>query len=231
VKMAVENAGHGGLGGANGQGGSAAAKSQRRHLRDILVDGFVRSAARQFVVSKLLRELDPKIPFWTGSFGIALFRIGRNSEALPYLLQVYPETAAEPYLIEVRLARAYEAMGRFEEADVWYRKAINSSPDTTVVWVNYGIFLAQRERLNEAHDILQQGLQAKGDVDEVYLNLGMCKRTLGDLDGAQRCFSSAIAITPNYPEAVCELEGVTMAIRIRDEFAAIVQDARKATTN
>ncbi len=99
------------------------------------------------------------------------------------------------------------------------------APSKTAPWVMLGGFLARRQRFQEACEILEQGLKAEGDVDEVYYNLGLNKRTLGDVEGAKKCFQAALAISPDYTKAQESLRDITETQRIINEFAAEVERA------
>jgi len=58
-----------------------------------------------------------------------------------------------------------------------------------------------QEKFDEAIKILLKGLKAQGDRDEVYLNLGLIKRSQRQYGKARSYLLKALAITPNYPSA------------------------------
>jgi tetratricopeptide (TPR) repeat protein len=101
--------------------------------------------------------------------------------------------------------------------------ATETNPASTGPWVMLGGFLANRQRFREACEILERGLNAEGDRDEVYYNLGLNKRTLGDLEGARECFQAALRITPDYSAVQSSLSDINEAIQLRDEFGPQVE--------
>lgn len=145
--------------------------------------------------------------------------VGLFSEAERLLLEIHP-LYEKKALVETRLG---EKTGRFAEAEVWFRKAVETDPDTTMTWVYLGAFLARAERVQEACDAFTRALDAEGDMDEAYLNLGYQKARLFDLEGARECYVKALAIDGEYAAARNALVDVETAIRVRDELRHLTE--------
>jgi tetratricopeptide (TPR) repeat protein len=174
-------------------------------------------------------RLYPNDPWWATQYGRALAQIGRDSDAERILLAAHPKRAKNREHVEWTLGKVCAHQGRFEEAEKWFRIATETNPDDTGPWVMLGAFLANRQRFREACEVLERGLHAEGDRDEVYYNLGLNKRTLGDLQGAQECFEAALRICPDYSLAQSSLSDITEALRLRDEFGPEVEQAIATT--
>jgi tetratricopeptide (TPR) repeat protein len=167
--------------------------------------------------------------WWATQYGCALSRIGRDSEAERILLAAHPKRDRNRERVEWTLGDVCAHQGRFEEAEKWFRMATETNPTDTASWVMLGGFLANRQRFREACEILERGLHAEGDRDEVYYNLGLNKRTLGDLQGARECFEAALRISPDYSKAQFSLSDIDEALRLRDELGPPVERAIATT--
>ncbi len=179
----------------------------------------------QMVVAQFGYRLFPNDPWWATQYGYAMSVIGRDAEAERALLAAHPHRDKNRERVEWLLGEVYQHQGRFDEAEKWYRLATTTAPSSTAPWVMLGGSLASRQRFRDACEVLEQGLHATGDVDEVYYNLGLNRRTLGDLEEAKKCFEAALAITPDYTLAQTALQGITEAIQITNEFATQIEQA------
>ncbi|MDP9174856.1 MAG: tetratricopeptide repeat protein [Planctomycetota bacterium] len=176
-------------------------------------------------IAELGYRLFPDDAWWATQYGAAAFNVGLDLYAERALLHAHPKRDKNRERVEWILGQVYQHQGRFDEAEKWYRMATATAPQKTGPWVYLGCFLANRERFREACEVLEQGLHAEGDVDEVYYNLGLNKRTLNDLEGAKKCFESALAITPDYTLAEFHVRDIDEALRIRREFAQFADQA------
>ena len=174
-------------------------------------------AATALQVTSVARMLEPDALWWAAMHATQLMNMGLFSEAEEILLEIHPHYEKRA-LIETSLGRIYQQTGRFAEAEVWFRKAVETDPGTTMTWVYLGTFLTHAERIEEAGDALARALEAEGDVDEAYLNLGYQKARLFDLEGARECYRKALAIDGEYVAARDALVDVETAIRVRDEL-------------
>ena len=92
-------------------------------------------------------------------------------------------------------------LGEFKLAEACFRKITTLDPGSTSGWVYLANSLAKQERFAEACQVSKLGLKAKGDIDEVYFNLGLNKQALGKYKEARRCFEKALELDPQYKEA------------------------------
>ncbi len=85
------------------------------------------------------------------------------------------------------LAYYYLTDGEFELAEKEYKTALSSDSDFTATYVNYGVFLYQRKRYDEA---CEKFAKATDDVmyakrDAAFLNYGICLKKQGKMKEAE----------------------------------------------
>ena len=92
-------------------------------------------------------------------------------------------------------------LGRLDEAEDSYNKAITLKPDYAEAYSNLGIALKELGRLDEAEANYLQAIVLKPELAEAHNNLGNTLQELGRLDEAKASFTQAIALKPDYAEA------------------------------
>ncbi|AQQ69571.1 type IV pilus biogenesis/stability protein PilW [Microbulbifer agarilyticus] len=105
------------------------------------------------------------------------------------------------------LALLYQADGELNVAESHFKKALRYDRNFSMARVNYGVFLYQQERYREAK---AQFLTASEDLTYnrrsfALANLGRAELRLNELDGAERAFTKALALSPGLPVALLEL--------------------------
>ena len=168
------------------------------------------------VAIEFLHELRPRNTFYAYVRGKALRVVGRHTEAEQLLLEAHANFMGKDiYCVELALGDVYRDAGRPRQAEEWFRRALASAPDTTAPYVYLAGFLASQERFAEACAVLEGGMNAKGDPDEVQLNLALNRRALGDLDGARVAALKALQLSPDYEHARKTLTDIESAIGMR----------------
>jgi len=94
-----------------------------------------------------------------------------------------------------------------ELADEHYRKAISYDKKFTRARNNYGVFLFQEGRYQDAYE---QFVAAGEDTayklrPQVFLSIGVCAKQLGKLKKAEQAWTKAIALSPRYAQPYLEL--------------------------
>ena len=173
-----------------------------------------------------LHELRPENTFYAYVRGKALRVVGRRTEAERMLLEAHADYIGnEIYAVELALGDVCRDSNRPREAEEWYRRALTSAPNQTAPYVFLAGFLASQERFAEACAVLERGTCATGDPDEVYLNLALNRRALGDLHGARTAAQRALEITPDYDEARKKLTDIEEAILLVEKYRPRVTHA------
>lgn len=145
----------------------------------------------------------------------ALRQVGRRQHALLKYAELadLPVPESKVWLVSLYMGETLYEMGRFAEAERSFRQACDRD-STTVPRVYLAGALAAQERFEEALVVLSNALSCEGDTDEVWLNLALNQRTLGDLKGAERSLIEALTISPGYPAALVALADVRTALYI-----------------
>lgn len=190
----------------------------RYRMADALKDGHSAAICR---IGSVLARLVPNDTQVFFQYGLGLFRVKRYVEAEKALRRAY-ELDSNYYSVQYELGNLCRDLGRFDEAESWYRSAIRTRPNSTIARIFLGSLLAHRERFLEACVELEQAVEVEGDVDEAYLNLGLCRRSLGQLDLAREMFQKAISISPDYDDAKLGLADVESAIAVERDFASMM---------
>lgn len=156
---------------------------------------------------ELVRELrrnEPDAAIWWLSEGGLLYEAGRYQEAERVLHEVI-QLASFKLLHQglTKLGHLCRGQGRFDEAEKWYRKALERKPENADEWYVLGSLLAQKGDLGGAEVCHRRATQcAEGCVDEAYLNLGLVLRAQERYEEALECFKKALEITPDYKLAI-----------------------------
>lgn len=113
----------------------------------------------------------------------------RNADAHAALALVF-QTEAEPKL-----------------ADKHYREALSSRPRDARILNNYGSFLFEQKRYQEAFERFQQASEDTlyGERSRVFENLGMTALALGHRDQAKDYFSRTLRMNRQQPRALLEM--------------------------
>jgi len=149
------------------------------------------SAEREWIAS-----LGPSRPYASTLNNLGLLRSQQNryDEAIGYFQQAIRERPK--YMSPHKnLARVYQAMGRFVDAEREYRLAVELAPLSASARNDFGEFLLDSGRPEEAHE--QYSLSAQADPNsEAQVNLGKFLVSEGDLERATAAYRSAVALDP-----------------------------------
>ncbi len=140
--------------------------------------------------------------------------LGRTVEAEKLLLSLPDRLLGEKYPPALSLGRLYQARCMRGEAERCFRKAAELEPGTTGTWVYLGIFYMLVGQLEMARATFERGLQAKGDIDEVYINLGNYYRAVADYATACDHYREGLKIDPEYPDAQHDLRDCEAALAV-----------------
>jgi type IV pilus assembly protein PilF len=88
-----------------------------------------------------------------------------------------------------------------------FQRALSINPLDSDANNNYGMFLCQRQREEEAIKYFLAALRNPlyQNPDRSYVNAGLCSRRRGDTAGAENYFQSALKVRPNQPQALYQL--------------------------
>lgn len=139
--------------------------------------------------------------------GKELYRSDRDSEAV---LAFQEAVRLDPDLAEARfrLGLGYEALGKPEEAETQYKKAVEAykkyleeNPDDSEAHYDLGQTYAGLSRYSDAIREYRQATKLKTDDPDIYYDLGVAHTKLAQYDEAASAFSKSLEIDPEYYRA------------------------------
>jgi len=156
---------------------------------------------------ELSRELLQEFPDYNIGWvlqGVVLYELARYDEAEQVLhnaIQGLPlECLHHAY---IHLGHLCRERGDYDDAEKWYRKAVELDPDNAGRHIFLGMLLAKRGDFSGAETSHRNATRCSdGAVDEAYLNLGLVLRAQERYKEALACFEKALALTSDYQEAI-----------------------------
>ncbi len=178
-------------------------------------------------------QLNPGLALAHFKYGFLLMRQNKWQEALVYFtnaLEREPEFELEKDVYEP-MAFVLQKLGKAQEAENIYRKALQLNPETVSVLGKMGYFLAELGRNDEALEYFEKILKTdlkKEEAhlaEEVHLELGRILEKLGRMDEAETHYREIIRLNPDSAAAYTTL-GILLARQGRTNEA--VQDLAQA---
>ncbi len=142
-------------------------------------------------------ELDPTLPPVHATLGIIRLTQGDAEAAVrEFELALIPSPADAGSLRG--LASAYEALGRFGEAEAAYKRAIAAQPGLWPSYKSLAQFYWHRSRYPDAEALYRQAMALDPSNEWIANNLGALYFGAGRYPDARAMFERSIAIRPTY---------------------------------
>ncbi|RYY04320.1 MAG: serine/threonine-protein kinase [Gammaproteobacteria bacterium] len=123
----------------------------------------------------------------------------RYDEAIQLTQQGLKQFPQERYFADM-LGAIYIEQNNFAKAETAFRLSINLQPDAVNAYAGLYMVLQQQNRLDEAMQILQQGLQIRSSAP-LHGNLGTALFNKGDYVGAAASFEDAVSPNKGNPNS------------------------------
>lgn len=155
---------------------------------------------------------DPKkAAQFNAELGLRYMVQGRDELAMEKLqraLKYNPDLAIAHHYI----AELYRRLGKTEEADEHYRRALDLAPDDSTIKNNYGIFLCGDKRYDEGAKYLLKALEnpVYSERAQGYENLGQCMHDKGDMKTAEKYFRTALQYNPRLPGSLLAMAEISL---------------------
>jgi type IV pilus assembly protein PilF len=96
-------------------------------------------------------------------------------------------------------------------AERYFRRALHASGANSDTWNNFGVFLCETGKLDDADDAFKRALEDPlyKTPAEANINAGMCQMRKPSPKAAERYFRAALDINPAQPQALLELAKLT----------------------
>ncbi|MDX2143316.1 MAG: tetratricopeptide repeat protein [Rhodospirillaceae bacterium] len=122
-------------------------------------------------------------------------------------------------------ALALEAVGRIEEAEVAYQKAIALQTAYVDAWLNLGALLHQQAKFDSAADIFRRAIASIPGNSSLHLNLGLALSESGKFAEAEIALRRSIVLNPRHGPAHFGLANLLAATGRLDEAISAVAAA------
>jgi Flp pilus assembly protein TadD len=116
-------------------------------------------------------------------------------------------TSSEPLRLQ---GRAFEALGRTDDAIVAYQRAIVKNDSDTWAMNNLGVLYMRLQRFEDAIGPLARAIEIEDTVAPFHNNLGMALELTGRFQDAAGQYRAALAIEGTYGKSVANLQRVEL---------------------
>ncbi len=130
----------------------------------------------------------------------------------------------EPFVYNI-LGYASGMVGDQKAAIEAFKWAIKLNPNFVEAMSNYGSYLVQIERPNDAVPVLQKAIAKKPDYAEAHHNLGVAHYAMGAVDKALQHYDLALKYAPRYANALNSRGSLKSA---QNDFVGAEADFREA---
>jgi len=156
--------------------------------------------------------------------------LGRRQEGTRTLQLVLTRGSGDTPLDQMRLALAARALGRFQDANGFFRNASSLAPNDPVINTAWGELFLEKYNRTEALKSFQAALKARADY--VPAQVGLAETTLEeDPPAAKSAIEAALKTNPNYVPAHLLLAELALDNRERAEARGSIQKALAVNPN
>ncbi|MBI9077516.1 MAG: tetratricopeptide repeat protein [Desulfatibacillum sp.] len=118
-----------------------------------------------------------------------------------------------------------DRVGRYGEAIVYYRRALEKDPENDKAHNNLGVLLARQGMVHQGLKHLHKSLELQPANHKAHLNLGQVLLDAGETVQAMACFEKALALEPRYAPALHNLGLAYEAMGDRKKAAGYMEEA------
>ena len=123
------------------------------------------------------------------------------------------------------LALALQARGATDEAETFFRKAIQQQPGLVEASANLGDLLSRQQRFAEAVGAYEQALALRPSAAALWQNLGLCQHRMGALLQAQASMLRAAELDSGNTRILIDLAAVLLAQQKEAEALPVIRKA------
>ncbi|HTO77924.1 MAG TPA: protein kinase [Thermoanaerobaculia bacterium] len=153
-------------------------------------------ANRAIEAAERATRLDPGIPDVHVARGLVLSRTGKGAEAVSEF-QIALSQAPDSLDGLLGLAEAYQSVGRNDEAEGCYKRAVALQPGSWVPYNHYGVFDYSIGRYPQAAEMFRRVVAKTPDNVRAWNNLGAACEQADRFDDALEAFQKSAAIAPS----------------------------------
>lgn len=170
---------------------------------------------------------NPLYPYWLARLD---YEAGEYAKAVERLLQVIQ---LEPSFLRAydNLGLASEALGKFEQAQEYYQRALDLNRKLThpSPWppLNLGILLTQLGDYQRAETLLRESLRYDPSFPQAHYRLGVVLEKQGHYPEAIEALQEAAALDPSYPDPYYALGRVYRRVGKLEEAKTALQEFQR----
>jgi type IV pilus assembly protein PilF len=115
--------------------------------------------------------------------------------------------------VQTAAGLVFERVNEVDKADRAYADAMHLEPHNPDRVNNYAVFLCRRGHAAQGQKLFEQAAHnsAYATPEVAYTNAGVCARGAGNLAVAEEHFRKALAVRPNYPDALLQMADLSFA--------------------
>ena len=132
---------------------------------------------------------------------------GKISEAIKYY-QLFINQGFKDQRVFSNYGIILKNLGKSQEAEISYRKAIEINPNFPDAHYNLGVLLNELGKLQEAEISYRKAIEINPNFPDAHSNLGVLLKDLGKLQDAEISTRKAIEIKPDYAQAFLNLGNI-----------------------
>ena len=121
------------------------------------------------------------------------------------------------------LASTYHRKGQMQEAERYYREALQINPHLEACRHNYYMLLVSENRIPEARNDAERWLAQNKNSANAYSELGWLMRMQGDLPNARKNLEQALTLEPHNTEALLETGKLYQDFNLNDRAKGLYQ--------
>jgi len=129
--------------------------------------------------------------------GIFYFHKDDVAKAVGYLEKAGEANSDQPELL-LTLANAYKILGNGLKSEVYFKRALDIQPENFKILYNYGVFLHDSHRLDDAADVFHKALQLEPDNFEILNDIGVIHYKQHRYQEAVHYLNKAVTINEDY---------------------------------
>lgn len=171
-------------------------------------------------------KMRPKDPNLLHLAGLASMAGSEHQQAIKYFKASLTAQANQPEVLN-NLANACLKVDLVEEAETYYRRALELKADYVEAWKNLGLLLLSRQYYTDARAALHQADQLNPANPSILTALGNVCRESGAYRVAAEYYRKALAADPNYVNANYNLGLCHKSMEAPDQAIACFNTARR----
>ena len=151
-------------------------------------------------ITERLLSLSPNDAIGLYHLATILLYEGRADEAMQAAkrsLEVDPDSARARNLLAIVYGQTFQ----LQLAEDEFQRVVKEFPDDWISYNNYGLFLLEHNRLDEARAQFAHAIRLNPDNAQAFVGIGETLRQAGSVRAAQIWYSKALRLEPNHPVA------------------------------